>query len=58
MKTCDFFVGIGEFLSINFDIIPPSVSILKESGATSIKTYGLRYSLFTPFRIAACMAAP
>ncbi len=46
------------FLGISTVIIPPAVSIPNESGATSNKTQELRVSLPSPFKIAACTAAP
>lgn len=58
MNICDFFVGIVVLRGIRTVIIPPAVSIPKESGATSNKTHDLTASLPSPLRIAACTAAP
>jgi len=58
VKICDFFVGIFEFLGIKVVIIPPAVSIPRESGVTStnIRSLVLLDPVFV--KIAACTAAP
>lgn len=58
MKVCDFFVGIVVFLGIKTVIIPPAVSIPKESGVTSISSKLSVVSEPCPERMAAWTAAP
>ena len=55
-NTCDFFVGIVVFLSINFVNTPPYVSIPNDNGVTSSNTKSLTSPDNTPPWIAAPIA--
>ena len=52
-NICDFFVGIVVFLSINFVITPPKVSIPNDRGVTSNSR-----SLTSPLKTPPWIAAP
>jgi hypothetical protein len=58
VKTCDFLAGITVPLGIILVITPPTVSIPRVNGVTSIKRISFVSSDYSPPRIPPCTAAP
>lgn len=58
MKTYDFLAGITVPLGMIFVMTPPTVSIPRVNGVTSIKRISLVSSDYSPPKIPPCTAAP